>query len=189
MNFKTLLQPFSCACGMEHNCEIGSIVIGPGALNELPALTGGYDRILLVADCNTYAVCGDQVVELLEHRVENRVVFQCEGFLVPNEEAVAQIEKILTPQTDLIVGVGSGVIQDLCKYVSFRAGLPYMIVATAPSMDGYASKGAAMIMGNMKITYTAHVPQVIIGDVDILKMRQWIRYVPDTAIFWVNFPA
>ena len=65
--------------------------------------------------------------------------------------------------------MGSGVIQDLCKYVSYQAKLPYYIVATAPSMDGYASKGAAMIWDNMKVTYNAHVPEVIIGDVDVLK--------------------
>ena len=69
----------------------------------------------------------------------------------------------------MIVGIGSGVIQDLCKYVSFNKNLPYFIIATAPSMDGYASKGAAMITDNMKVTYNAHVPEVIIGDVDILK--------------------
>lgn len=36
-------------------------------------------------------------------------------------------------------------------------------------MDGYASSGAAMIIGNMKVTYNAHVPEAIIGDVDVLK--------------------
>lgn len=63
----------------------------------------------------------------------------------------------------------SGVIQDLCKYVSFGRGLGYFIVATAPSMDGYASVGAAMITSDMKVTYSAHVPAAIIGDIDILK--------------------
>ena len=42
-------------------------------------------------------------------------------------------------------------------------------MATAPSMDGYASKGAAMIIGGMKVTYNAHVPEVIIADTDVLK--------------------
>jgi glycerol-1-phosphate dehydrogenase [NAD(P)+] len=36
-------------------------------------------------------------------------------------------------------------------------------------MDGYASSSAAMIANQMKITYPAHVPEVIIGDVDVLK--------------------
>lgn len=91
------------------------------------------------------------------------------GVLVPDEAAVAEMEQYITARTDLIVGVGSGVIQDLCKYVNFRHNLPYHIVATAPSMDGYASVGAAMIWKNMKVTFTWHAPEVIIGDVDILK--------------------
>ena len=62
---------------------------------------------------------------------------------------------------DLVLGVGSGVINDLCKYVSFKHDLPYYIVATAPSMDGYASTGAAMIMGGMKVTYTTNSPTLI----------------------------
>ena len=36
-------------------------------------------------------------------------------------------------------------------------------------MDVYASKGAAMIIGSMKVTYNAHVPEAIVGDLDILK--------------------
>ena len=40
---------------------------------------------------------------------------------------------------DLLVGVGSGVINDLCKHVSNCLHIPYIIVATAPSMDGYVS--------------------------------------------------
>ena len=47
----------------------------------------------------------------------------------------------VTAQTDLIVGVGSGVLQDLCKYVSFRHKLPYHIVATAPSFGTTVTAG------------------------------------------------
>jgi glycerol-1-phosphate dehydrogenase [NAD(P)+] len=53
--------------------------------------------------------------------------------------------------------------------VSFDQKLPYIIVATAPSMDGYASNGAAMITGGMKVTYPAGLPTAIIGDIDVLK--------------------
>jgi len=106
---------------------------------------------------------------MLADQVADILVYEREGILVPDERAVEEMQQKLTGEMDLIVGIGSGVIQDLCKYVSFEAGLPYYIVATAPSMDGYASKGAAMIAGNMKVTYNAHVPEGILGDVDILK--------------------
>ena len=169
MNFEALLQEKQCSCGKTHNCTIKHVRIGAGALAALPELTAGYAHILVAADENTYAICGRQVEELLGAQRETTMVYHRDGLLVPNEEAIAEMQAKLTTQTDLIVGIGSGVIQDLCKYVSFEAGLPYDIIATAPSMDGYASKGAAMIIGNMKITYNAHVPEGIIGDLDILK--------------------
>ena len=70
---------------------------------------------------------------------------------------------------DLIVGIGSGVIQDLSKYVSFFKKVPYAVVATAPSMDGYASSGAAMILEGMKETVSAGLPLAIFADTEVLK--------------------
>ena len=169
INFAQLLQPVQCSCGKTHTCPIRHIEIGSGAIGKIGSIVENYHHILLVADQNTYAVCGEQVKQALGDRLEKVFVYQREGILVPNERAAAEMEQQLTEQTDLIVGVGSGVIQDLCKYVSFTHKLPYDIVATAPSMDGYASVGAAMIWNNMKVTFNCHTPQVIIGDVDILK--------------------
>ncbi len=157
-----------CSCGKEHSCGIGKVVIRHGALNELPALTAGYSHILVVCDENTRRVGGDRVVSLLGGRVSGQLTYSGDGFVVPNEESIAKLEACVTPETDLILGVGSGVINDLCKYVSHAHGLPYVIAATAPSMDGYASKGAAMLLRNMKITTNAAVPLAIVADTEIL---------------------
>ena len=169
MDFNKMLQDKKCDCGMTHSCSIKKVLIGSGAVEQVSSLLESYQKILLVADSNTYRVCGKQVEAQLSGKLEDFLIYERDGLLVPNEEAVAEMKQKLTKETDLIIGVGSGVIQDLCKYVSFQAKLPYYIVATAPSMDGYASKGAAMIWNNMKVTYNAHVPEVIIGDVDVLK--------------------
>lgn len=169
MNFEELLKGKACSCGMNHTCAIEHIIIGKNANEKLGALLEGYHKVLLVADTNTYAACGDVIRAQIGERLEGVKIFEREGLLIPNEEACDELSVCLTGETDLIVGVGSGVIQDICKYVTWRAKLPYYIVATAPSMDGYASASAAMIMGGMKITYTAHVPRVIIGDIDVLK--------------------
>ncbi len=169
MNFAEMLKPKKCSCGQVHSCEIKHVIIEENAISKIASLVADYNNILLVADKNTYAVCGEAVKTQLSEKCYDSVVFVCDGFLVPNEESIEEVQKHLTDNTDLIVGIGSGVIQDLCKYVSFEAKLPYHIVATAPSMDGYASKGAAMITGNMKVTYNAHVPEAIVGDTNILK--------------------
>ena len=138
-------------------------IIRKGAVQELPRLCEGYSDILYVADKNTYVASGLTIDGIFLFDTPESTP------LVPNEESIAALEARVTDKTDLIVGIGSGVINDLCKYVSFQHKLPYYIVATAPSMDGYASVGAAMIINNMKITYTAHAPKAIIADVDILK--------------------
>lgn len=171
MNINQLLSgKKNCACGMDHTCAIEQVVIENGAIQKLPAMTSKYHHIVLVCDQNTYKVGGQKVEALLKDRLEHVLIYQSgDKFLVPNEEAIEKLSAVVSDKTDLIVGVGSGVINDTCKYVSFTHKLPYYIVATAPSMDGYASVGAAMIIGNMKVTYDAHVPTAIIGDVDLLK--------------------
>ena len=158
-----------CPCGKIHTCSIDKVVIRNGAINELPAMTEGYKNILLVADENTRRACGDRVSELLSDKIYAELTFSGDGFVIPNEEAVARLESYVTGKTDLIIGVGAGVINDLCKYVSHDHSLPYFIVATAPSMDGYASKGAAMLFGGMKITTNASVPRAIIADTAVIK--------------------
>ena len=169
MDFEEMLRPKICSCGREHCCEIKRVDIGSGILSRITETTKSYRHILLVADENTYATCGAQVEAALGSKLEADVVFPGDTLLVPNESAIEAIQGKLTANTDLLLGIGSGVIQDLCKYISFEAGLPYHIIATAPSMDGYASKGAAMILGSMKVTVNAHVPEVILADLDILK--------------------
>ena len=62
MNFEELLKGRDCACGMKHTCSIKHIIIGKGANEQLGGLLGDYKKILLVADTNTYAACGVELV-------------------------------------------------------------------------------------------------------------------------------
>ena len=168
MDLTKLLQGVDCACGKHHSCDIGFVAIERGAIRHLKCLCRDYSSILVVADGNTYAAAGEKTEKALAGKKLTRVIFSGSTVLIPNEDAIAQVQEAL-PGNALIVGIGSGVIQDLCKYVSFYSGIPYYIVATAPSMDGYASTGAAMITGGMKVTYSAKVPEAILADTEILK--------------------
>ncbi len=169
MDFEALLKGRQCECGKIHSCRIRHIIIKSGAVSELGKLTVNYHHILLVADTNTYRVCGENVRMLLGDRLEKALIYKSRGYLVPNEDAIKQLMDSVSEKTDLIIGIGSGVIQDLCKYVSFLSKVPYFIIATAPSMDGYASDGAAMIINNMKVSFSSRVADTIICDIDILK--------------------
>jgi len=160
----------NCSCGRSHHCPVDYIEIGPNALSALQAACENYHHILLVSDENTQAVCGKDVFALLSDKVETNLVLLPNGdVVIPNEEKIAEVEAALTEKTDLIIGVGSGVINDLCKQVSFIKDLPYYIVATAPSMDGFVSVGAALILEGMKITLNARPPKGVFADTKVLK--------------------
>ena len=169
MNITELLSGVAnCECGMTHLCPIDHVIIKKDACCELARLTRNYDNILVATDTNTYAVCGDKVKGTIGERIADTLIYERNGVLVPDELAISELEARVNSRTDLIIGIGSGVINDLCKIVSFKCKLPYYIVATAPSMDGYASKGSALILDGMKVTLNADVPKAIIADTDVL---------------------
>ena len=169
MDINSILKGVKCsACGKEHKCPIENVFIENNATAHLTELTEGYSTILLVADENTYLASGKKAEKSLEKKNLKKVIFSGKTVLIPNEEAIENVEKEIDG-ADLIIGVGSGVIQDLCKYVSYFSKIPYMVVATAPSMDGYASSGAAMILKGMKETVSAGLPLAIIADTEVLK--------------------
>ncbi|HEU5315089.1 MAG TPA: sn-glycerol-1-phosphate dehydrogenase [Chloroflexota bacterium] len=66
------------------------------------------------------------------------------------------------------VAVGSGTVNDLTKLAAHLVGRPYMVVATAASMDGYAAFGAAMTRRGFKQTMACPAPRGVVGDTDIL---------------------
>ena len=168
MDLNSLLKKENCVCGKDHACNIKAVYIYNGATEKLKELSKDYNNLLIVADQNTYKVAGESVENNIIGKRFNKVIFSGDSVLIPNEQAIERVENSLG-DTDLIIGIGSGVIQDLCKYVSSDKKIPYIIVATAPSMDGYASDGAAMITGGMKVTYKATVPLAIIGEPKVLK--------------------
>lgn len=167
MDINTLLRGVSCSCGKVHTCNIEHVYIEKNAAERLRELCRENRNILLVADENTFAAAGEGVVATLTGKNIQKVIFSGAEILVPNEAAIAKVTGLLGGM-DFIIGIGSGVIQDLCKYVSFYNQIPYIIVATAPSMDGYASNGAAMITDGMKVTYPAGLPKAILADTEVL---------------------
>ena len=170
MDIKKLLKGINdCTCGKTHSCPIDYVDIAEGALSRLPNMCAGYKSILIVCDKNTYAACGKEVAEILDDRVAEVLVLKDQtDVVIPDETQIQVINGKVNTNTDLILGVGSGVINDLCKYVSFKNDLPYYIVATAPSMDGYASVGSALILGGMKVTLNARPPKAIIAEPRVL---------------------
>ncbi|SFL47831.1 sn-glycerol-1-phosphate dehydrogenase [Pelosinus propionicus] len=162
-----------CQCGKPHSINIEKVIIEKDALNQVPDVvkTLGAKKVLLVADTNTYEVAGKRVASLLaeQHLSYKSYVYKVTRDLVPDEEAVGKLLLQVEKNTDLIVTVGSGTLNDIVKFISRRTNIPSIVVATAPSMDGYASDSSALIIDNLKTSVESSYPKVIIGDTEILK--------------------
>ena len=160
-----------CTCGKEHKTNLKIVDIDKDAVSRLPkhieAL--GYKKPFLVADVNTWAAAGALVAEKLDVAdISYKKYIFNEKELIPDEKTLGSLMMAFSRDCDVIVAVGSGTLNDLCKFSSFQLGLDYMVFATAPSMDGFVSIGAALITNYVKTTYQAHVPLAVIGDTDIL---------------------
>jgi glycerol-1-phosphate dehydrogenase [NAD(P)+] len=70
---------------------------------------------------------------------------------------------------DLVIGLGSGTINDLCKFTSAQKKIPYAIFASAASMNGYLSKNASITISKHKKTLSATLPLAVFCDLGILK--------------------
>ena len=165
------LETENCPCGKAHTAAIDAVVKGSGAVQRLPEYVNKYgSKPFVVADINTFAAAGEQVCEILQSAgiTYGSFVFS-EKALEPDEKAVGSLCMHYDKSCDVIVGVGSGVINDLCKILSNLTGKPYIIVATAPSMDGYASATSSMSRDGVKVSLNSRCADVIIGDTQILK--------------------
>ena len=157
-----------CECGKEHTVSVDEVIIGSGAIKKLPQVLKRYNAVkpFLLADCNTFAAAGEMVCKQLVNY--SKYVFK-QDCLEPDERAVGSAVMHFDNSCDLIIGIGSGVINDIGKILSNLTGRNYIIVATAPSMDGYASATSSMSMDGLKVSLNSRCADVIIGDTDILK--------------------
>ena len=167
-----LKKDIHCSCGKIHRCEIDTILIESNALQKIAGILNenGYHRPCIVEDIHTRDAAGEKVEHLLiEAGYAPQVICFEDDFLIPDEMALAKVITEMDRNTDLILAVGSGSLNDLCKFISYKMKLDYMIIATAPSMDGYASNVAPLITNHAKVTYEAAMPKAIVGDLFILK--------------------
>ena len=159
-----------CDCGHEHYASLKAVEVGEGTLEKLPQLLKelGFKSLYLIADSITNKIAGERTMAILEEagikaaiRVLTHVAF--------DEATVGELLIHKPDDCDVCVAVGTGSINDMTRFFSFRCGLPFITVATAAPMDGFASTIAALNVENLKTTFPAQAPAAVIGDTDILK--------------------
>lgn len=81
---------------------------------------------------------------------------------------IAELVPALGGSDHVLTSFGSGTVNDLVKRAAFELGKPYLSIATAPSVDGYSSYGAAILVDGFKQTLECAAPRVIFADPAVL---------------------
>ena len=147
-------------------------IIGVGAMEKTPEMFKELfpgKKAVIVADKNTYKAAG----ELVEDRMRRASVPIEDSFIFKSPDLYAEwtfveeLESFLKSRDVIAIAVGSGVINDLTKLVSFRLGRKYMVVGTAASMDGYTAFGASITRDGNKQTFSCPAPYGVIMDPEV----------------------
>lgn len=155
---------------------IEPVLIESGASNQVvPYLAEkGYIRVSLVADSHTFDVIGQtlkQSIESIGIRVYVTLIIEPDkqSDVIADEASVVQVlMDIKQYSTEVVIAVGSGTLHDISRFSAYSVGIPFISVPTAPSVDGFNSIGAPLIIRGEKKTIQAIGPSAIFADLDIL---------------------
>ncbi len=129
-----------------------------------------FNHFLLVCDRNTQAVMGRRVeAALLENGGDVLTVVLDGKEVIADEEYLIQVLFHSDARPRLYVAVGSGTVTDIARFCSHRTGNPLVVVPTAPSVDGFASLIAPVVIRLFKDTAYCHAPLGIFADVEVLR--------------------
>ncbi|MCL1909720.1 MAG: sn-glycerol-1-phosphate dehydrogenase, partial [Kiritimatiellaeota bacterium] len=137
-------------------------------------------RACMVADHNTLRAAGREVwASLKQGGVETVEPFIFEHPPHATIEAAENVRRYLVGKDAVAIAVGAGSINDICKVAAYNMTTPpfghpsteknYLCVATAASVDGYASSGAPMTIDGFKKTVNCKAPLGIIADLEVLR--------------------
>jgi glycerol-1-phosphate dehydrogenase [NAD(P)+] len=116
----------------------------------------------VISDENTYDVLG--------RRVERALGAPTSVVLERPHADVATAEQLMERShgADALIAVGSGTLNDLCKYIAHRTGRPSMVFGTAPSMNGYATSTASISRDGYKHSLAATASRGVFLDLAVL---------------------
>lgn len=129
----------------------------------------GSQPAMVVADENTFEAAGRGVADnLASHAQPGAGPFVFARGLHADYPSMERLRDALRACPAIPVAVGSGTINDLTKLAAYQAGRPYMVVATAASMDGYTSFGASITRNGSKQTFDCPAPRAVLADLEVI---------------------
>ncbi len=124
--------------------------------------------ILVVSDIRTRAAAGDCCIAAL-----NDAGWTAQIEILPDGDDGSSpacddhaFDMLLNTaaETDAYVAAGSGVVNDLTKWLAAERDKPYAVLATAASMNGYTAANVAPAIDGVKSLCPARAPRIVAAD-------------------------
>lgn len=147
------------------------IYIGNDALSQLTEYCGSESlrALALVADQNTYPALGQAVERALRAAgCDVHTILLTGDDIIADEYYIAKVLLAADARERVYLAVGSGTITDIVRFVSHRCRLPFIAVPTAPSVDGFTSIGAPLVVDRVKLTLVTQPPIAVFADMPTL---------------------
>ena len=126
-------------------------------------------KFLLVSDKNTYTALGAIIEESLrEQRADVSLVVLEGNEVVADEHYLTEVLRAADRQERTFLAVGSGTITDITRCVSHRTKASFISLPTAPSVDGYTSLYAPLVIGGFKQSVLCFSPLAVFADLRVL---------------------
>ena len=126
-------------------------------------------QFTLVADDNTFPVLGETVAQALTGQgCDVKTIVLPGPEVIPNEHFIMQVLVQADTQNRTYLAVGSGTLTDITRFVSHRTKADFISIPTAPSVDGFASIGAPLVIDGLKQTMLCQPPIAIFADLPTL---------------------
>ena len=148
------------------------VYIGKETMEKLLEYCGQnrLEKFLLVADERTFAALGRRVEEALSTAgCDVKTVVLAGAEVIADANYVMQVLLNVDGEDRTFLAVGSGTITDITRFVSHRLKAAFISLPTAPSVDGFTSIGAPMIIWGLKETIIAQPPKAIFADLPTLE--------------------
>ncbi len=120
----------------------------------------------VIDDVNTSNVLGGKISKALSGSAGCMNITLAGGACADDE--TLEYIRAQTAVCDVLVAVGGGTINDLCKYAAHLDNKPYVVFPTCASMNGYLSANASISVNNHKTTFAASLPRAVFCDLGII---------------------
>lgn len=129
----------------------------------------GFSSFFLIADKNTYTVLGSCIEKaVLDQGWKIKTILFSDDEIVTNEHFLVRAQVETGGESRCFLAVGSGTITDITRFVSHRSHDPFISIPTAPSVDGFTSTVAPMVVGNYKSPVPAQPPLAVFANIPTL---------------------